>query len=148
MTIQILPQVGDRRGSNLGSIRYGSITNYASVPAKSAVKRGYMLIRKIRAMLPEMGGTIPAIALTAYAAEADSQQAIAAGFGQHITKPVEPAKLLRAIANSCQDAQKYPNGEVFFKKAQITPCLCWGCIRLRIRTHGCNEILLGSREMR
>ncbi|BBD69429.1 multi-sensor hybrid histidine kinase [Nostoc commune NIES-4072] len=60
---------------------------------------GYMLIRRIRAMLPEQGGTIPAIALTAYAAEADSQQAIAAGFGQHITKPVEPAKLVRAIAN-------------------------------------------------
>ncbi|MEA5622837.1 PAS domain S-box protein [Nostoc sp. UHCC 0251] len=60
---------------------------------------GYMLMRQIRAMLPEMGGTIPAIALTAYAAEADYQQAIAAGFEQHITKPVEPAKLVKAIAN-------------------------------------------------
>lgn len=60
---------------------------------------GYMLIRKIRAMSPELGGKIPAIALTAYAGEVDYQQAIAAGFGQHITKPVEPAKLLRAIAN-------------------------------------------------
>ncbi len=60
---------------------------------------GYMLMRQIRAMLPEMGGTIPAIALTAYAAEADYQQAIAAGFEQHITKPVEPAKLVQAIAN-------------------------------------------------
>ncbi|MEH2316241.1 PAS domain S-box protein [Nostoc sp.] len=60
---------------------------------------GYMLIRQIRAMLPELGGQIPAIALTAYASEVDYQQAIAAGFGQHITKPVEPAKLLRAIAN-------------------------------------------------
>ncbi|MEH2095949.1 hybrid sensor histidine kinase/response regulator [Nostoc sp.] len=60
---------------------------------------GYMLIRQIRAMSPEQGGTIPAIALTAYAGEADRHQAIAAGFGQHITKPVEPAKLIRAIAN-------------------------------------------------
>ncbi|MEH2208995.1 MAG: PAS domain S-box protein [Nostoc sp.] len=60
---------------------------------------GYMLIRQIRAMLPELGGKIPAIAITAYAGEVDYQQAIAAGFGQHITKPVEPAKLLRAIAN-------------------------------------------------
>ena len=56
-------------------------------------------MRQIRAMSPDMGGTIPAIALTAYAAEADYQQAIAAGFGQHITKPVEPTKLLQAIAN-------------------------------------------------
>ncbi|MBN3922224.1 PAS domain S-box protein [Nostoc sp. NMS4] len=60
---------------------------------------GYMLIRQIRAMSAELGGKIPAIALTAYAGEVDYQQAIAAGFGQHITKPVEPAKLLRAIAN-------------------------------------------------
>ncbi|MEH2081115.1 MAG: PAS domain S-box protein [Nostoc sp.] len=60
---------------------------------------GYMLIRQIRAMSPELGGNIPAIALTAYAGEVDYQQAIAAGFGQHITKPVEPAKLLRAIAD-------------------------------------------------
>ncbi|MEH2277341.1 MAG: PAS domain S-box protein [Nostoc sp.] len=69
---------------------------------------GYMLIRQIRAMSPEMGGTIPAIALTAYAAEVDYQQAIAAGFEQHITKPVEPAKLIRAIANlicSCSNLQ-------------------------------------------
>ncbi|MBD0386860.1 MAG: PAS domain S-box protein [Nostoc sp. C3-bin3] len=69
---------------------------------------GYMLMRQIRAMSPEMGGTIPAIALTAYAAEADYQQAIAAGFGEHITKPVEPAKLVQAIANlicSCSNLQ-------------------------------------------
>ncbi|MDZ8189659.1 MAG: PAS domain S-box protein [Nostoc sp. ChiSLP02] len=60
---------------------------------------GYMLMRQIREMPPELGGKIPAIALTAYAAEIDYQQAIAAGFQQHITKPVEPAKLIRAIAN-------------------------------------------------
>ncbi|MEA5605566.1 PAS domain S-box protein [Nostoc sp. UHCC 0252] len=69
---------------------------------------GYMLMRQIRTMSPEEGGKIPAIALTAYAAEADYQQAIAAGFGEHITKPVEPAKLVRAIANlicSCSNLQ-------------------------------------------
>ncbi|MEH2060772.1 MAG: PAS domain S-box protein [Nostoc sp.] len=69
---------------------------------------GYMLMRQIRAMSPEQGGGIPAIAITAYAGEVDYQQAIAAGFWQHITKPVEPAKLLRAIANlisSCSNLQ-------------------------------------------
>ncbi|MDF5709371.1 MAG: PAS domain S-box protein [Nostoc sp. S4] len=59
---------------------------------------GYMLMRQIRDMPPELGGKIPAIALTAYAAQIDYQQALAAGFKQHITKPVEPAKLIRAIA--------------------------------------------------
>ncbi|MCC5614326.1 PAS domain S-box protein [Nostoc sp. CHAB 5836] len=69
---------------------------------------GYMLMRQIRAMLPELGGQIPAIALTAYAGEVDYQQAIAAGFGQHITKPVEPAKLVRAIANLIYSRSNLP----------------------------------------
>ncbi|MEH2055606.1 MAG: PAS domain S-box protein [Nostoc sp.] len=69
---------------------------------------GYMLMRQIRAMSPEQGGRIPAIAITAYAGEVDSQQAIAAGFWQHITKPVEPAKLLRAIANLIYSCSNLP----------------------------------------
>lgn len=38
---------------------------------------GYMLLQRVRAMSPEQGGEIPAIALTAYAAEADYNQALA-----------------------------------------------------------------------
>jgi CheY-like chemotaxis protein len=60
---------------------------------------GYMLMRQIRTLPPEQGGTIPAIALTAYAGEIDYQQAMAAGFQQHIAKPVEPEALVEAIAN-------------------------------------------------
>ncbi len=60
---------------------------------------GYMLIRQIRAMPPEQGGQIPAIALTAYAGETDHKQVLAAGFQKHVTKPVEPAELVAAIAN-------------------------------------------------
>ncbi|MEH1783419.1 MAG: AAA family ATPase [Nostoc sp.] len=59
---------------------------------------GYMLMRQIRSLEPEQGGTIPAIALTAYAGEMDHQQAIAAGFQQHISKPVDPEELVKAIA--------------------------------------------------
>jgi hypothetical protein len=59
---------------------------------------GYMLIRQIRAMPPEQGGLICAIALTAYATEADHQQALSAGFHMHITKPVDPMALVKAIA--------------------------------------------------
>lgn len=61
-------------------------------------KDGYMLMREIRAMSPEQGAHIPAIALTAYASERDSQQAIWAGFQRHLAKPVEPAELIAAIA--------------------------------------------------
>ncbi|MBD2206341.1 PAS domain S-box protein [Calothrix sp. FACHB-1219] len=59
---------------------------------------GYMLAQQIRALPPEQGGNIPAIALTAYAGEIDQKQAIAAGFQRHIPKPIEPQLLLKAIA--------------------------------------------------
>jgi CheY-like chemotaxis protein len=38
-----------------------------------------------------------AIALTAYAGEINQQQALAAGFQMHLSKPVEPAELVKAI---------------------------------------------------
>jgi len=60
---------------------------------------GYMLMRQIRALPPEQGGTIPVIALTAYAGETDYQQAMAAGFQRHIAKPIEPEVLIQAIAS-------------------------------------------------
>jgi len=60
---------------------------------------GYMLVRQVRALPAEQGGTIPAIALTAYAGEIDYQQAMAAGFQQHIAKPIEPQVLIQAIAS-------------------------------------------------
>jgi CheY-like chemotaxis protein len=59
---------------------------------------GYTLIRQIRAMTPEQGGQIPAIALTAYVGEQDQRQALAAGFQIHVPKPVEPAELVAVIA--------------------------------------------------
>ncbi len=42
-------------------------------------------------------GRIPAIALTAFAAEFDQQQAISAGFQIHIPKPVQPETLAAAV---------------------------------------------------
>jgi PAS domain S-box-containing protein len=58
---------------------------------------GYSLIRQIRKWSARQGGTIKAIALTAYAGEINQQQALAAGFQMHIPKPVEPEKLVQAI---------------------------------------------------
>jgi len=60
---------------------------------------GYSLIRQIRKWSHQQGGTIPAIALTAYAGEINQQQALAAGFQMHISKPVEPEELVKAIAH-------------------------------------------------
>jgi PAS domain S-box-containing protein len=60
---------------------------------------GYMLMQQIRSRLPEQGGTIPAIALTAYAAEIDQKRAMQAGFQLHLTKPVEPEQFVSAIVS-------------------------------------------------
>ncbi|MBW4491277.1 MAG: response regulator [Trichocoleus desertorum ATA4-8-CV12] len=60
---------------------------------------GYMLMQQIRSRSPDQGGLIPAIALTAYAAEYDQQQALKAGFQQHLAKPIEPDALTQAIAD-------------------------------------------------
>jgi PAS domain S-box-containing protein len=59
---------------------------------------GYMLMQQIRKLPSHQGGQIPAIALTAFAGEINHQQALSAGFQQHISKPVEPDNLIKVIA--------------------------------------------------
>jgi len=60
---------------------------------------GYMLIEQIRSRPPNRGGTIPMIALTAYAADHDRQRALQAGFQMHLTKPLEPEQFVSAIVS-------------------------------------------------
>jgi PAS domain S-box-containing protein len=58
---------------------------------------GYLLMQQIRSRPPTQGGTIPAIALTAYAAEIDQKKALQAGFQIHLTKPLDPEQFINAI---------------------------------------------------
>ncbi|MBD3884129.1 PAS domain-containing protein [Phormidium tenue FACHB-886] len=58
---------------------------------------GYTLLQQLRSTLPH-SEQIPAIALTAYVGELNQQQALAAGFQQHVGKPIEPHNLIEAIA--------------------------------------------------
>jgi CheY-like chemotaxis protein/anti-sigma regulatory factor (Ser/Thr protein kinase) len=60
---------------------------------------GYDLIREVRALAPEQGGAIPAVALTAYAGPSDRRRALVAGFHVHLAKPVEPDELLAVIGS-------------------------------------------------
>jgi PAS domain S-box-containing protein len=60
-------------------------------------ENGYDLIRKIRALRPEEGGRIPAIAVTAYAGASDRRRALLAGFQTHLAKPLEPDDLVAVI---------------------------------------------------
>jgi len=60
---------------------------------------GYSLIRKIRARKNEQGGRVAAVALTAYGRQEDRAKALEAGFQVHVGKPIEPSKLVTAIAD-------------------------------------------------
>ena len=60
---------------------------------------GYTFIESVRSQGPEAGGSIPAIALTAFARAEDRRRALAAGFQMHVTKPVDPVELITVIAS-------------------------------------------------
>ncbi|MBD0335304.1 MAG: response regulator [Cyanobacteria bacterium Co-bin13] len=59
---------------------------------------GYGLIEQVRSQeATQQKPFLPAIALTAYASENDLKQALAAGFQQHLPKPVDPEALVQAV---------------------------------------------------
>ena len=59
---------------------------------------GYDFIRKVRSMPVEQGGRTPAIALTGSASRRDRERALAAGYHQHLAKPIEQTEIIAAIA--------------------------------------------------
>jgi signal transduction histidine kinase len=59
---------------------------------------GYDVARRIRES--ERGKTMHLVALTGYGQLADRRQALDAGFDAHLTKPVEPERLLEVIAET------------------------------------------------
>jgi len=52
----------------------------------------------VRALSAAEGGTVPAAALTAYAQTEDRDRALAAGFQEHVPKPVPPERLADVVA--------------------------------------------------
>jgi DNA-binding NarL/FixJ family response regulator len=60
----------------------------------SAIAAGYDLIREVRKRPAEKGGSVPALALTAYAAAEDREKTAAAGFQSYLAKPAAPAELV------------------------------------------------------
>ncbi|WP_293353835.1 MULTISPECIES: PAS domain-containing protein [unclassified Microcoleus] len=61
---------------------------------------GYMLIRHIRTQLPPQYRGLAAIALTAYAGEANERQVLQAGFQKHLSKPIDPSELVATVARA------------------------------------------------
>jgi CheY-like chemotaxis protein len=60
---------------------------------------GYSLIGKVRALPPELGGNLPAAALTGYVSQEDYLKALSAGYHSHIKKPVELDELIAVVAS-------------------------------------------------
>ena len=57
---------------------------------------GYELLRRVRALAPEDGGQIPAVAVTAQGPESRTR-ALAEGFQLYLNKPVDAAHLVRLV---------------------------------------------------
>ncbi len=60
---------------------------------------GYSLIKKIRQLPDDRGGTTPAIAMTAYGRDEDRLRVLDSGFHQFVAKPAEPFGLVTVILN-------------------------------------------------
>jgi PAS domain S-box-containing protein len=60
---------------------------------------GYELIRNVREREAELGGGIPAIAITGCSSAGDRVRALSSGFQMHIAKPVDPEELIAVVAS-------------------------------------------------
>ncbi|HVK65727.1 MAG TPA: response regulator [Polyangium sp.] len=60
---------------------------------------GYELIQKVRQLPQERGGSVPALALTAFARPEDRTRALLAGYQMHLAKPVKPSELVAHVAS-------------------------------------------------
>ena len=61
-------------------------------------ENGYAFLRRVREMPADHGGLTPAAAVTAFAGAEERQQALAAGFQEHLSKPVDIRALVRLVA--------------------------------------------------
>lgn len=78
----------------LGDFSPDVVVSDVGMPQES----GYDLIRQLRALPRERGGTTPAIAFTGYSRPEDRERALGAGYQDVVPKPVDLERLLRSIA--------------------------------------------------
>ena len=63
---------------------------------------GYWLVRELKRLPPEILGDVPVIAATAYGREHPRKRVLAAGFAEHLQKPIDPEQLCQAVARVAQ----------------------------------------------
>ncbi|HEX3531403.1 MAG TPA: hypothetical protein VH988_30445 [Thermoanaerobaculia bacterium] len=59
-------------------------------------------MRRVRALPPDRGGRVPALAFTAYASNQDRLDSLDAGFQAHLAKPTDPARLVAILTALAQ----------------------------------------------
>jgi CheY-like chemotaxis protein len=59
---------------------------------------GYWLVGRLRELPPDLGPDVPVIAATAYGREHSRTRVLAAGFTEHLQKPIDPEFLCRLVA--------------------------------------------------
>lgn len=69
---------------------------------------GCELLRSVRALGVDMGGDVPAAAITAYSASEDRVRALKAGFWDYVCKPVETELLVNVVAGVVRAASSRP----------------------------------------
>jgi len=60
---------------------------------------GYWLVRELKRLPAEIINDIPVIAATAYGREHPRARVLAAGFAEHLQKPIDPDQLCRLVAS-------------------------------------------------
>lgn len=70
------------------------------------IEDGYQLLSRVRALPASDGGQTPAVALTAYAGDADRARTLAAGFQRHLPKPIDAAELVALIASLAHTGER------------------------------------------
>ena len=66
---------------------------------------GYALIQAIRSMTTATG-SVPAVAVTAYAGLRERARAFEAGYGWHVAKPIDPDQLLAIVATAARSRER------------------------------------------
>jgi CheY-like chemotaxis protein len=59
---------------------------------------GYWLVGRLRQLPDAAGSNVPVVAATAYGREHSRARVLAAGFTEHLQKPVDPEELCRLVA--------------------------------------------------
>ncbi|MGK3983690.1 ATP-binding protein [Sorangium sp. So ce136] len=69
---------------------------------------GFSLMHRVRALPPDAGGDIPAVAVTAYARSEDRQRALAAGFQAYLAKPISAVDLADVVSDLAEQLPSSP----------------------------------------